>query len=120
MSDRSGSTTSKSSPKKGAKPASTPASSKEKASLDTVEDWEAVPAFASSAEEAAYWQAHQIDIRLMNNALVKADNAESTTITLRIDPRMLSRLKRLARQRYLNYQSMLKQWVAERLEHEAK
>ncbi len=31
---------------------------------------------------------------------------------------MLSRLKRLARQRYLNYQSMLKQWVAERLEKE--
>jgi predicted DNA binding CopG/RHH family protein len=56
----------------------------------------------------------------MQSALVNADNAESTTITLRMDPRMLSRLKRLARQRYLNYQSMLKQWVAERLEQESK
>jgi len=35
-----------------------------------------------------------------------------------MDPRMLSRLKRLAAQRYLNYQSMMKQWLAERLERE--
>jgi len=40
------------------------------------------------------------------------------TITLRIDPRMLSRIKRLARSRYLNYQSMIKQWLGERLEQE--
>ncbi len=84
-----------------------------------VSDWEEVPAFSHPAEEAAYWQSHQIDGRLMLNALAKADHAESTTITLRMDPRMLSRLKRLARQRYLNYQSMLKQWVAERLEQES-
>ena len=43
---------------------------------------------------------------------------ESTSITLRIDPRMLSRLKRLAARRYLNYQSMIKQWLAERMEKE--
>jgi len=54
----------------------------------------------------------------MQSSLVQTDTNESTTITLRMDPRMLSRLKRLARQRYLNYQSMLKQWVAERLEKE--
>jgi hypothetical protein len=35
-----------------------------------------------------------------------------------MDPRMLARLKRLAGQRYLNYQSMIKQWLAERLEQE--
>ena len=31
---------------------------------------------------------------------------------------MLSRIKRLARHRYLNYQSMIKQWLSERLEDE--
>jgi hypothetical protein len=31
---------------------------------------------------------------------------------------MLSRVKRLARSRYLNYQSMIKQWISERLEIE--
>jgi predicted DNA binding CopG/RHH family protein len=87
-------------------------------SLATVTDWEAVPIFASMAEEARYWESHQIGVRQMQTSLVGTDTNESTTITLRMDPRMLSRLKRLARQRYLNYQSMLKQWVAERLEKE--
>jgi predicted DNA binding CopG/RHH family protein len=87
-------------------------------SLSTVNDWEDVPLFTNLAEEAQFWENHQISLRLMQTSLVSTDTNESTTITLRMDPRMLSRLKRLARQRYLNYQSMLKQWVAERLEKE--
>jgi predicted DNA binding CopG/RHH family protein len=87
-------------------------------SLTIITDWEAVPLFASLAEEAQFWEQHQVSQRLMQTSLAGTDTNESTTITLRIDPRMLSRLKRLARQRYLNYQSMLKQWVAERLEKE--
>jgi predicted DNA binding CopG/RHH family protein len=86
--------------------------------LAIITDWEAVPVFNSMADEARYWETHQISVRLMQTSLVGTDTNESTTITLRMDPRMLSRLKRLARQRYLNYQSMLKQWVAERLEKE--
>ena len=87
-------------------------------SLLVITDWEKVPLFANLPEEVRFWQEHQISQRLMQSCLVGTDSNESTTITLRIDPRMLSRLKRLARQRYLNYQSMLKQWVAERLEKE--
>jgi predicted DNA binding CopG/RHH family protein len=86
--------------------------------LAVVTDWETVPVFANVAEEIRFWQEHQVGQRLMQSSLVGTDTNESTTITLRIDPRMLSRLKRLARQRYLNYQSMLKQWVAERMENE--
>jgi hypothetical protein len=33
---------------------------------------------------------------------------------------MLSRIKRLARFRFLNYQSMIKQWLSERMEKELK
>jgi predicted DNA binding CopG/RHH family protein len=87
-------------------------------SLTVVNDWDAVPVFAHMDEEIQFWESHQIGLRLMQSSLVGTDTNESTTITLRMDPRMLSRLKRLARQRYLNYQSMLKQWVAERLEKE--
>jgi predicted DNA binding CopG/RHH family protein len=86
--------------------------------LTVVNDWEGVPRFANLDEEAQFWETHQIGTRQMQISLVSTDTNESTTITLRMDPRMLSRLKRLARQRYLNYQSMLKQWVAERLEKE--
>jgi predicted DNA binding CopG/RHH family protein len=56
----------------------------------------------------------------MNASMLKTDNRDSTTITLRFDPRMLARIKRLARSRYLNYQSMIKQWLSERLEKELK
>jgi predicted DNA binding CopG/RHH family protein len=87
-------------------------------SLAVVNDWDAVPLFTNLDEESRFWEGHQIALRLMQSSLVSTDTNESTTITLRMDPRMLSRLKRLARQRYLNYQSMLKQWVAERLEKE--
>jgi purine nucleoside permease len=87
-------------------------------SLTIINDWEDVPLFTNLGEETRFWEGHQIGLRLMQLSLVRTDTNESTTITLRMDPRMLSRLKRLARQRYLNYQSMLKQWVAERLEKE--
>jgi hypothetical protein len=86
--------------------------------LNVITDWEAIPVFTSLDEEARFWELHQVGQRLMQSSLAGTDTNESTTITLRMDPRMLSRLKRLARQRYLNYQSMLKQWVAERLEKE--
>ena len=87
-------------------------------SLAIITDLESIPFFASIAEEEQFWESHQLSVALMQSSLVSTDTNESTTITLRMDPRMLSRLKRLARQRYLNYQSMLKQWVAERLEKE--
>ena len=57
----------------------------------------------------------------MELALVRSgETTESVTISLRMDPRMLSKIKRLARVRYLGYQSMIKQWWSERLEQEAK
>jgi predicted DNA binding CopG/RHH family protein len=80
--------------------------------------WSEVPHFESEEEEAQYWAETRIDSRLMNAALLKADTRESTTITLRFDPRLLARIKRIARSRYLNYQSMIKQWLSERLEKE--
>jgi predicted DNA binding CopG/RHH family protein len=86
--------------------------------MKTINAWSQVPRFESEEDEAAFWMETRIDSRLMNQALLRADNRESTTITLRFDPRLLARLKRIARSRYLNYQSMIKQWLSERLEKE--
>lgn len=81
--------------------------------------WDEVPLFDTEEAEAAFWAENRLDLRLMEAAVVNsADNTESVTITLRIDPRMLARIKRLARSRYLNYQSMMKQWISERMEAE--
>lgn len=88
--------------------------------LPILRAWKDVPSFESEEEECAFWSGHQIDARLMQMSMHRPDVRESTTITLRFDPRMLSRIKRVARRRYLNYQSMIKQWLSERLEQELK
>jgi predicted DNA binding CopG/RHH family protein len=86
--------------------------------MKVVSRWSDIPKFASDEEEAAFWAEARLEVRLMNGSILKADTRESTTITLRFDPRMLARIKRIARSRYLNYQSMIKQWLSERLEKE--
>jgi predicted DNA binding CopG/RHH family protein len=89
--------------------------------MQTFANWEEVPLFDSENAEANFWSENRPDLRLMQAATAgNAEASESVTITLRIDPRMLARIKRLARARYLNYQSMIKQWLSERMEQELK
>ncbi len=89
--------------------------------LRIITDWEEVPIFDTEEAEAQFWSDVRLDLRLMESAVVKSSElSESVTITLRMDPRMLSRIKKLARSRYLNYQSMIKQWLSERLEQELR
>ena len=86
--------------------------------MKTITRWSEIPEFTDEVEEARFWENHEMDGRLMDTSVHQPDTRESTTITLRFDPRMLSRIKRIARSRFLNYQSMIKQWLAERLEEE--
>jgi predicted DNA binding CopG/RHH family protein len=88
--------------------------------MNVVTTWESIPAFADEPAEAQFWLSHRLDPKLIEHSVIGPDQSESTTITLRIDPRMLARLKRLARSRYLNYQSMMKQWLSERMEAELR
>ena len=77
--------------------------------------------FDREEAEAAFWADNRLDVRLMERAVVASgEMSDSVTITLRMDPRMLTRIKRLARSRYLNYQSMIKQWLSERMEQEMR
>lgn len=88
--------------------------------MKTITSWDQIPSFEDEEEEANFWLEHDLDGRLMAGSIHQPDSRESTTITLRFDPRMLSRIKRIARSRFLNYQSMMKQWLAERLEDEVR
>lgn len=88
--------------------------------MKTLMSWSDLPSFSSAEEEATYWSEHQLDPHLIEGSLHRPDSRESTTVTLRFDPRMLSKIKRIARGRYLNYQSMVKQWLAERIEEEQR
>jgi predicted DNA binding CopG/RHH family protein len=88
--------------------------------MDIVTKWDQVPRFPSEQAEAEFWLHHRVDARLMEQSVVGENHTESITITMRVDPRLLARVKRLARSRYLNYQSMIKQWISERLETELR
>lgn len=86
--------------------------------MQTIHNWSDIPNFKNEQEESEFWNTHDLDAKLMLGSIHEPDSKESTTITLRFDPRMLSRIKRIARSRYLNYQSMMKQWLSERVEEE--
>ena len=89
--------------------------------MNVITNWNDVPLFDTEDAEASYWQDSRVDLRLMESSVAAgAESSESVTITLRMDPRMLARIKRLARSRYLNYQSMMKQWLSERMERETR
>lgn len=89
--------------------------------MRTFANWEDVPLFDSEDAEADFWNENRPDLRLMEAAIAgSTESSESVTVTLRFDPRMLARIKRLARSRYLNYQSMVKQWLSERMEDELR
>ena len=89
--------------------------------MNQISDWEEVPQFDDEAMEAVYWANTGVAPRLMGLSLAQSgEGIESITISLRMDPRMLSKIKRLARSRYLGYQSMIKQWLSERMEQETK
>ncbi len=89
--------------------------------MKTFASWEEVPLFDSESAESDFWSEYRPDLRLMETAVTSSsETSESVTISLRMDPRMLSRIKRLARSRFLNYQSMMKQWLSERMEQELR
>jgi predicted DNA binding CopG/RHH family protein len=89
--------------------------------MNSFSTWNEVPLFDREEAEAAFWAENRPELRLMESSVARAsEGGDSVTITLRIDPRMLARIKRLARSRFLNYQSMIKQWLSERMEHEMR
>ena len=89
--------------------------------MNAIATWDDVPIFESEQTEALFWGETRVESRMMESSMMAGgEMSDSVTITLRIDPRMLSRVKRLARSRFLNYQSMIKQWISERLENELR
>jgi predicted DNA binding CopG/RHH family protein len=87
--------------------------------MNAISNWEEVPLFDREEAEADFWAQNRIELRLMDASVAPSSElSDSVTVTLRMDPRMLARIKRMARSRYLNYQSMIKQWLSERMEQE--
>ena len=81
-----------------------------------------VPSFASEDQERAFWASHDSsDYVDWTKALPRSfPNLKPTlrTISLRLPEAMIGQLKVLANKRDIPYQSLLKQFLAERLQQE--
>jgi predicted DNA binding CopG/RHH family protein len=81
-----------------------------------------VPAFASEEEERSFWASHDSsDYVDWGKARPRSfPNLRPTlrTISLRLPESMIGQLKVLANKRDIPYQSLLKQFLAERLQRE--
>lgn len=102
---------------------------------------EDIPPFASEAEEHAFWSTHTFgpqllaemrpegdpelpspdQVRAHVDARRRRERAESTRpVPIRLEVDLLRRLRALAARKHIGYQTLLKQFVAERLYEEEK
>jgi len=79
-----------------------------------------VPQFATEAEERAYWETHDSSDRINWNSAerMRLPNLKpsSTSISLRLPNTLLERIKTAAGKRDVPYQSLIKIWLAEKVD----
>ena len=79
-----------------------------------------VPSFESEAEERRFWEAHDSTeyVDWSRGERVRFPNLKPSTkaISLRLPVALLERLKVAANRRDMPYQSLIKAWLAEKLD----
>lgn len=91
---------------------------------DRVEDPKDVPTFKTEADEADFWANHELGDELLERMsperqdVLPAPRRRAKPISLRMDPVLLDALKNEATARSMPYQSLLKQYLVERLADE--
>ena len=88
-----------------------------------------IPEFKSEREEHDFWSTHAFSEEFMDRAVEHSKDEEiplppvrkrSTSTSLRLDEDTLARLRHLARKKGKGYQTLLKEFVVERLYEEEK
>jgi predicted DNA binding CopG/RHH family protein len=83
-----------------------------------------LPNFSSEDEEQAFWADHDsteyIDWSEARSAVLPKLRPSTKTISLRLPEHMLEELKLLANKQDVPYQSLLKMFLAERIEQELR
>jgi len=89
-----------------------------------IQSWDEVPVLASEEEERAFWRTHTLGEKLLAQIAKGPPDPDlppprrrtgAQPISVRVDADLLRRLKVIARERNVGYQTLLKQWLAERL-----
>lgn len=80
-----------------------------------------VPAFASEAEERKFWETHDsadyVDWTKAQRVVLPNLKPTTNTISLRLPQHLLDAIKTAANARDVPYQSLIKIWLQERVEH---
>jgi predicted DNA binding CopG/RHH family protein len=83
-----------------------------------------IPEFGSEAEEQAFWSEHDsteyVDWHQAREVVLPRLRPSTKTISLRLPEHMLEELKLLANKQDVPYQSLLKMYLAERIEQELR
>jgi predicted DNA binding CopG/RHH family protein len=92
--------------------------------ITTIHSQDEIPTFASEEEEHRFWQHHEIADELWDQMPTVPDEElprpRTKPVPVRFDEDVLRRLKALAAKRHTGYQTLLKQFVVERLYEEEK
>ena len=94
--------------------------------MTVIHSWDEVPVFASEADESAFWAEHELGEVLLGQMAHDADQTlrpprpRTKPIALRFDEDTIQRAKTLASRRGKGYQTLLKEFVSERLYEEEK
>jgi predicted DNA binding CopG/RHH family protein len=84
----------------------------------------AASTFKSEAEERAFWEtndsAGQVDWSKAESVRLPSLKPSATAISLRLPNGLLDRIKVAANKRDVPYQSLIKTWLAEKLENVGK
>ena len=91
-----------------------------------INDPKDIPTFASEEEEADFWATHSLGPVILEHmqpippGALPAPRPRTKPVAIRFDPDVLRRLKVLARKKGKGYQTLLKEFVLERLYEEEK
>jgi len=79
-----------------------------------------IPHFASEAEERKFWESHDsadyVDWSKAERTRLPNLKPSTTAISLRVPVSLLERIKIAANKRDVPYQSLIKAWLAEKVE----
>ena len=98
-----------------------------------INSWDEVPSFASEKEEQAWWDEHEISEELLETFKPRSEldhlppprektitRPPKTAISVRMDPDLMNRLRVLSGIKGVGYQTLLRQFVADRVYEEEK
>lgn len=85
-----------------------------------------IPSFSSEEEEARYWSEHELDDDLLESMepleedVLPPPRTVARPVSIRFEQQVLERLRSLANRKGMRYQTLLKQFVIERIYEEER